>query len=405
MQSTLLMLLALFTAQVTDPTGDRYPDSQETVADTTEQESTPSATEEGTQEPAGSQPNIFDQIDAAEPLDNAGDTSSAAEPPAQDNTRSTYDLDTQPSFSAQPATPSETTTTPETETDPAKVLATLLDPPLESELKGTPLTLAQAIENSTSRVEQTQRVVAYWELSQAVSNYYLAYKERTELAALQQGITLPGADWELARQAATDRMQLALDRVRVAQQYLAQLMANNTIGFSPLPTDVPYCGRYETRYEQIFLGRPSPLAQQLNEFLGRAHDDLATRTHEIADARKWMFTASDKRTPQSDGNELLKAYELFSARRRLFLSAVKEYNLGIVRYTEIATPGNVDTERLVAMLIRTGSSPGTTLDRDVQRVNAEEGAGLNDSSSTQPAGGWNSATQSSAERSILVPRG
>src|SRR5690606_30948050 len=129
----------------------------------------------------------------------------------------------------------------------------------------------------------------------------------------------------------------------------------------------PFTGRYETRYEQIFLGRSSALAQQLNEFLGRAHEDLSTRTHEIAMARQWMFTVSDRRSPQSDGNELLKAYELFALRRRAFVSAVRDYNLAIVRYTEIATPGTLDTERLVAMLIRTGSSPGTTFDRDVQR--------------------------------------
>jgi hypothetical protein len=91
----------------------------------------------------------------------------------------------------------------------------------------------------------------------------------------------------------------------------------------------------------------------------------------------------------------------------MFLGAVKEYNLGIVRYTEIATPGTLDTERLVAMLIRTGSSPENTFDSDVQRANAEETANPSDSSSIPPAGradGWNSAPQSNAERSILVPR-
>ena len=418
MQTTVLMLLALLTAQL----GDRYPDQSAAITEAGQNDpavaatnqslsdSPVSATESVTDEaappqsaPTSSSSNVFDEIDAAaEPLSNAAETA----PPGgnrPENNQPSLGLGTQPSFTAQPPATTEAAA-PETETDPAQVLAGLLEAPTEGELKGTPLTLAQAVDNSLSRNDQTQRVVAYWDLSQAVANYYLAYKERTELAALRQGISLPASDWETARANAEARLQLARDRVRVAQEYLAALMGNNTLGFAPVPSDVPFCGPYETRYAQLFTSRSSALAEQLNELLPRLHSDLSARTADIAAARKWMFAMSDRRGLQSDGNELLKAYELFATRRRLFISAVREYNLGIVRYTEIATPGTVETDRLVAMLIRTGSSPGTTVDRDVQRANAEEGADLNDSSSTAPTGGWGSAPQSSAERSILVPR-
>jgi hypothetical protein len=280
----------------------------------------------------------------------------------------------------------------------------MLEAPLVGGLTGTKLTLAQAVDNALSRADQTQRVVAYWDLSQAVADYYLALDDRTKLAGLRQGISLPTPAWETARMNAEARVELARDRVSAAQAYLGAVTGNTMPGFAPLPTDLPFTGPYETRYAQLFQNRSSYLAEQLNELLPRLYSELSTNTAAIADARKAIFMASDRRTPQNDGGELLQAYELFAAHRRQFLAAVSEYNLGIVHYTEIATPGNVDTERLVAMLIRTGSSPNTTFDRDIQRANAEEGASLNDSSSADPVSGWGSSKQSSTERSILVPK-
>ena len=415
MHATMLILMALLTAQVATPTDERYPSQQPPTTEANNQPAAESEAAEPSDEPLATESNLFDTFDtSAQPLPGSTDAPAAdtTQPPFAPGASSPLDFGNQPpaGLGTQPAqTPqapsTATTSAPESETDPTKVLAGLLEAPLGSQLQGTPLTLAQAIENATSRADQTQRVVAYWELSQAVTNYYLTLDDRTKLTALRQGVTLAGAEWELATQSTDDRVQLALDRVGVAQQYLAQLMANANPGFSPLPADLPFTGRYETRYEQIFVGRMSPLASRLNEFLGRAHEDLSTRTHEIALARTWMFAVSDRRSPQSDGNELLKAYELFSLRRRAFVGAVKDYNLAIVRYTEIATPGTLDTERLVAMLIRTGSSPGTTFDRDVQRVNAEESASPLDSSSIPSEAGWGSSRQTSTERSILVPRG
>ncbi len=406
MSSTLLSLLVFVLSSqlgdrypADDPSGTESPSStQSTVESPADTETTEEETDAVADEPATSNENFFDTLEReAQPLS----------PPPQTlplETDTADELNTQ----TQATAPRTDTTAPESETDPAKLLASFLEAPEENPLKGTPLTLAEAITNSLSRPEQTQRVVAYWELSQAVTNYYLTSKERTELAALAQGITQPSPDWEIARQATAARLELARERTRVAQEYLTQLMANTKVGFMPLPKDVPFCGPYETRYAEIFQGRPSPLAQQLNELLPRAYQDLGTRTQEIADARKWMFKVSDTRAPQTDGNELLKAYELFAARRRMFVEAVKQYNLGIVRYTEIATPGALETERLVGMLIRTGGTQSKTFDTDVQKANIEESINPNDSSSIQSTNpgvtGWQPAPTNSRERSILVPR-
>ena len=429
----MLMLLALITSQVSD-LDDRYPghsplpaatESESADSSTTSTEpattdppatASPSATppaatsESATSEPASppatvpatSNSNFFDEIDAAaEPLSKSTPLNS---PPAESPISPPSSLGAQPGFSTQP--PAATgTAAPDSETDPTKVLAVMLESPLDGALVGTKLTLAQAVDSALSRADQTQRVVAYWDLSQAVAEYHLALDDRLKLAALRQGISLPSPDWETARLNTEARLELARDRAHAAQAYLGAVIGNTNLGFAPLPADLPFTGPYETRYAQLFQSRSSDLAEQLNKLLPRLYSELSTNTAEIADARKWIFAASDRRTPQNDGNELLKAYELFSARRRQFLAAVHEYNLGIVHYTEIATPGNVDTERLVAMLIRTGSSPNTTFDRDIRRTGAEESTGPNDSSSVDPVSGWGSSKQTSTERSILVPRG
>lgn len=413
MSSTLLSVLILLFGQIADFTGDRYADEPTPVRSdvapdlATEASAEPSTAEAATAQQSSETPNsqnLFDTPATGESatleIDSFDISAQPLSPPSN-----TAPADS-PATSPQVSPPLGRTETlgPAVESNPTKVLAEFFEVPTGSELKGTPIALADALETSISRGEQSQRVVAYWELSQAVANYYLSLKERTELAALRQGILQPSTDWETSRETAESRVAISLDRARVAQQYLAQTMANTTLGFAPLPSDPPYCGAYETRYAQIFLNRASTLAEQLNEYLPRAYDDLILRTSEIDAARRWMFAVSDSRGPRSDGNELLKAYELFAARRRNFVNAVREYNLGIVRYTEIATPGTLETERLVAMLIRTGRSPGSTFDSNIERAGAQEDSSGGAGSTNPGVSDWQPSSSNTSERSILVPR-
>lgn len=392
MQTTLSFLLLFLTAQV----GDRYPDqgllSGNDPVDQTTTATQSDATTETTPPPSR---NPFD---IAEPLTLATETTPADDESGESTSEATPGRTTYDSLTVEPAVPA---TTPAASTaTPVEILSGYLEAPIESQLKGTPLALADVLVNSINRTEQSQRVSAYWDFSQAVAGYYLALKEHTELVTLQQGITLPSPAWQQARDTADARLQLARDRARVAQEYVTLLTGNTTPGYTPLPSDQPYCGAYETQYAQLFKDRSSMIAEQLNELLPRSYQDLSTRAAEIETARQWMFKMSDARSPQSDGTELLKAYELYAARRRMFLDAVKDYNMAILRYTEIATPGTLETERLVAMLIRTGSSPQSTFDSDVQRAASEEAAAGSGSTNATPFGG----PQTSTERSILVPK-
>jgi hypothetical protein len=394
MQTTLSFLLLFLAAQL----GERYPDGGQLGGSDPVEETTADTGTDATSETTT--PPSRNPFDIAEPLTPTTDTPLAGEESTAESTteetpgRTTYD-----SLITEPAAP-VTTTPPASTSTPADILKGYLEAPVESQVKGTPLTLADALVNALNRTEQSQRIAAYWDFSQAVAAYNLTLKEHAELVTLQQGINLPAPAWQQARDAVDARLKMALDKVRVSQEYITLLTGNTTPGYSPLPTDQPYCGAYETQYAQLFQNRSSLLAEQLNELLPRSFQDLSARAADIETARQWMFKMSDARSPQSDGMELLKAYELYSARRRMFLDAVKDYNVAILRYTEIATPGTLETERLVAMLIRTGSSPQSTFDADVRRAASEEAAAGSGSTNATPFGG----PQTSTERSILVPR-
>ncbi len=52
---------------------------------------------------------------------------------------------------------------------------------------------------------------------------------------------------------------------------------------------------------------------------------------------------------------MVKALELLALNRRAFVQIARDYNKRIARYTELARPGQLRTERLVAMLIKTDS--------------------------------------------------
>jgi len=276
-----------------------------------------------------------------------------------------------------------------TQVKPSQLIRSLLKPPANSQLAGSPLSLAEAVGGASSRSEQTQCVEAYWDLTEATANYYLALREAVALQTLQRGITQPSADWERAGQSLVLGGQAALRSVETAQVRL-QRMLGQTGGDLPLPSDFPHCGAYDTRYDEIFSGRlPSYEAQQLDELLPLAHQEIRNLAADVAAAQQWRETVSQRRDPQTDGSGLLKAHELLSLSRRRFVQSLCRYNVNIARYAEIATPERVGTGRLVAMLIHTDDAGWD--DRGIRRTSGE---GASDARQGGPAdtfsaGQWN----------------
>jgi len=259
---------------------------------------------------------------------------------------------------------------------PSELIRSLLKPPATGgQLAGSPLSLTEAVEGASSRSEQTRRVEAYWDLSEATANYYLALREMIALQTMQRGITRPSAQWEQSRRSLSQREKVARESAETAQVRL-QRMLGQTAGPLPLASDLPHCGAYDTRYDEIFSGRrPAPEAQQLNELLPLAHQEIRNQATQVVAAHEWRETVSQRRDPQTDGRGLLKAHELLSLNRQTFIQSLRRYNVNIARYAEIASPGQIDTGRLVAMLIHTGAGQSTARGtRGIRRTSGEEPA-------------------------------
>ncbi len=270
---------------------------------------------------------------------------------------------------------------------PSQLIRSFLKPPTTERLTGQPLTLAEAIQLATSRSEQTRIVEAYWNLSTTTANYYLALREVTALQTLRQGILRPSAEWEQARLALSLRGREARLSAQTAQFRLQRLLGRTGANL-PIASDLPHCGEYDTRFNEIFASRNSSAeAEQLSKLLPLGHQNLRQQTAHVGQARQWLDVVSQRRDPNTDGTGLLKAYELLSLRRRAFVESLGSYNANIARYAEMASPGDVGTARLVAMLIHTedhreaGSSPS-----GIRQTSAEEaiGAGGEHSILTQP---------------------
>ncbi len=261
----------------------------------------------------------------------------------------------------------------------AELLRNLAKPVGNEKLVGVPLSLGDAVQNAASRAEQTERVKLYWELSEAVTDFHLTSLEEIELQSLRNGIGQAGQAWGQAQQTGTARKRVARSTVEVAQLRLQKELRLSDQSNLPLPSDLPHCGAYETKYEQIFSGRSSREAEQLGELLSLRHKELGQRAVASMTAREWLILVSKQRSAQSDGTQLLKAYENLALQRREFVSTAYQYNASIARYTELAVPQNIGAIRLVAMLIQTDGNSAKDWQRgSIRRTNAEEAVPRNE---------------------------
>jgi hypothetical protein len=273
---------------------------------------------------------------------------------------------------------------------PSELMRTLMKPPAAGQLQGVPLTLGEAVRASNSRQNQTARAKAYWNLSAAAGEYYLAMLEQTQLAALRQMVAAPGPLWDQKLREYDARTEVARSSAQAAQLELQQLVGGTSL---PLPADLPHCGRYNTEYEEIFKTQPNLAAKQLDELMPLRYEQLRSQANGVVEAHQWLTQVSQTRDPSTDGAGLLQAYDLLSLRRRAFLATARDYNKEIAAYTELAAPDVVGPDRLVAMMIRTSAAGAAPWERSAvtpasanEEATADAGAGAagaNDAPSAQ----------------------
>ncbi len=217
----------------------------------------------------------------------------------------------------------------------------ILSAPRDSQLRGEPIALVRVIDGAKSRDEQTQRVEAYWDLSSSVADYYLGLRERDELSRLGASVQHPGATWQEAEKELGVRIGTSQRAALASQFRLASLIgrgANNL----PLPADMPHCGSYMTYFDQIFAGRNSPEAQELSILLPLRYAELKDAAIAVTRAEEWKDGVAQAQNANSDGTGSLRALELLALRRRAFVQIARDYNRRIARYSELATPGQVE---------------------------------------------------------------
>ncbi|MEX2168468.1 MAG: hypothetical protein WD851_04110 [Pirellulales bacterium] len=239
--------------------------------------------------------------------------------------------------------------------EPTELIKAILTKPSDSQLTGTPIGLSEVVQGADSRAEQSERIEAYWDLCSATADYYLGLIEQRELAHLQRqqpamGAALRQADTELRARVAT-----AQRSARAAQLRLASLMGRSLTSELPLPEDTPHCGEYITRYEERFGKSSAPEAAELHALLPLRHAEIEAAAQAVARSEQWVHAVAS--SGATDNTGILRALELLALHRRAFVQLTRDYNRKITRYTELATPGRLETGRLVAMLIRTGDAP------------------------------------------------
>lgn len=195
-------------------------------------------------------------------------------------------------------------------------------------------------------------VEAYWSLTSAVADYYLGLHEADELDRLRQRLPTYSEALGEAQAVQRARVDTSLRAARAAQLRLGRMMGG---GAQPLPADTPFCGPYATRYDAIFASGAPEEAKVLDELIPLRYGELQDAIEGVKRSEQWLDKVAADQGPGSTGLGMIRGLELLALNRRAFVQIVRDYNLQIHRYTQLALPGDIDTGRLVAMLIRTDS--------------------------------------------------
>ena len=285
--------------------------------------------------PANSNPpRTLPQMDtAASPVGRASQTT----PAAFENTSSPYGSATPP---------------PGAEMTPSAMMRAMLKAPPGSQLGGQKVSLADVLAGTRTRAEQTQRVDAYWDLCSSVADYYLGLREQAELRRLRSMVSSVGPTWQQTENDFATRIGTSQRAALASQLRVASLMGRGA-GNLPLPSDAPHCAKYLTNFEQVFPNGAPPEARELAALLPSRYAELSDAGNAVTQAEQWTESVAHN---DSGGTGTLQALKLLALQRRAFVQIARDYNRRIARYAELATPGQVSTERLTNMLINSNGS-------------------------------------------------
>lgn len=233
-------------------------------------------------------------------------------------------------------------------------------------LPGETVTLAAVVHDAPTRRAQTDRISAYWDLSYAIADFYLAAREATEADSIVRRAGLTMGSFESEELAMKTRLAATQQAVVLAQARLKRLL-----GFyaNPIPADLPLCESYETNYQRIFAEVPSDAAQSLDELIPLRYQQVLS---DAAAVERGFQQLTDAGNQAASVEAPLAAHKSFSLARRAFLKTVYDYNHDIAEYSQLARPQRLAANRLVAMHIGTAGELFSGGDSNVQQATAIE---------------------------------
>jgi hypothetical protein len=310
-------------------------------------------------------------LDMTSPPPANGDVSSSfrSTPAANDTQPKTLPLnnrDTQPiRGSAQnpetPAaygftTPSSNATAPPPDgaLKPSGMMRAMMFAPPGSQLHGQPVSLMEVVGTGRNRVEQSQRIDAYWDMCASVADYYLGLRELDEAQKLHTYSQQNGGLWAQAESDLRIRLNTSLKSAQASQLKVATLTGRG-LNNLPLPADNPHCATYISHYDQIFQGGGPAEARELATLLPLRFAELENAAADVSRAEQHYESVSR----QGDADSM-NALRLLALQRRAFVQIARDYNERIARYLDLASPGQLSASRLTGMLINTGVSSTAT---------------------------------------------
>lgn len=270
--------------------------------------------------------------------------------------------------------------------------------PAEEVAKFGDVTLTEVLSAASRDPGQRLRVVqAYWRLwkafaDRAVGLQLVGWIEPVSRGAPANSVDAVLLEAELA--SAKARLEEAEVAVRAAQVEVCGLLGWNTSGSMPRPIDPPHVGIYHTHYETIYARRsPTERTLLIHQTLPIYHQAIGA--HGVA----WQ-TANDVVAEQQSGyhggqvnvENLLSAWHGHARQQQELCRVAWEYNDLIAEYAVPLAGQQMETPRLVGMLIRPTSAqasrrPGNRADATAPFGDAVEQAGFDEpigDTATQP---------------------
>ena len=236
---------------------------------------------------------------------------------------------------------------------PPELLAEALSTPKEDGLEGEPLPLADALRLAGDRPMQIKATHQYWQLATAQANYHFAHRAQQQLAELIKNRP-PDALARSIRAEYAARVHDAHAAVLQAQNELARLLQLPAAQAQPLAADRPHVGAYDTKFQQIFVGRLAPaelvFIDRVLPVRRKAIDLHAAAIAAAADAVEAV--QEEYQSGSADIATLAAALDSLDHQRRELLSSVRRYNDAIADYALTLAPSGLSETALVPRLIR-----------------------------------------------------